>query len=287
MTIPFEATNASDPFSFLRYQRPVYQWRGGTDLSALQNATLLQSPDQSVFVFDFRSAVPGNAEVEGFLQELLIEAIPKSGHLFFVLAEPKLLSDAFQDFFSRPDFIAFADSRKEPTDPPLVGPGYRRVLKHIFAGSMFNSEDSFSLEHNLPWLTTVKYLRTFIYVNGKLDDDLNLEDLRPWTGDTPDHGDFDLFEGVSYEVGSYRYRDSDNAFRKSFRPLSLAVFCLNDDLDDPQARHLLSQADTASQKGIPHVLLSGGRHQTLRRQVDEHRYDPEEILSFLQRDLYF
>lgn len=174
----------------------------------------------------------------------------------------------------------------EPTDPPFAAVRYRRILRHIFVGSVFNSDDNPSLEHCLPWLMTIKYLPTFAYVNGKLDDDFNLEDLRPWSGDTPDHGDFDLFEGISYEVGSYRYRDSDNAFRKSFRPLSLAVFDLNDDLDDEQARYLLSQADAASQKGVPNVLLSGGRHQALRRQVDEHRYEVDEILTFLQRELY-
>lgn len=240
-----------------------------------------------MFVFDFTSEPDRSADVEAFLQDLVIAAISKPEHLFFILAEPKLLSNAFQDFFSRPDFGTLEQSMVEPTDPSFPAPRYRRILKHIFVGSMFNSDDNSSIEHNLPWLMTVNYLRTFAYVNGKLDDDLNLEDLRPWSGDTPDHGDFDFFEGISYEVGSYRYRDSDNAFRKKFRPLSLAIFCLNDDLDDEQVGHLLSQAETASQKGVPNVLLSGGRHQGLRRQVDEHRYEPEEILSFLQRELYF
>ncbi|TLX16821.1 hypothetical protein [Rhizobium sp. MHM7A] len=239
-----------------------------------------------MFVFDFSSVSAGSVDVEAFLQDIVFAAISKPEHLFFILAEPKLLSNAFQDFFSRPDFVALEQSMVESTDPSFPAPRYRRILKHIFVGSMFNSEDNPSLEHNLPWLMTVKYLRTFAYVNGKLDDDLNLEDLRPWSGDIPDHGDFDLFEGVSYEVGSYRYRDSDSAFRKSFRSLSLAVFSLNDDLDYKQARHLVAQADTASQKGVPNVLLSGGRHQELRRREDEHRYEPEEILSFLQRDLY-
>jgi hypothetical protein len=286
MSLPFETTTTSDPFSFLRYQRPVYQWRGGADSSSLAAASLLQKPEQSVFVFDFKLSVAGNVEVEAFVQDVVIAAMEKPEHLFFIVAEPKLLSNAFQDFFSRPDFMAVADLKLDPTDPPFAAPRYRRILSHIFVGSMFNSADNPSLEHNLPWLMTVKYLRTFAYVNGRLDDDMNLEDLRPWSGDTPDHGDFDLFEGVSYEVGSYRYRDSDNAFRKSFRPLSLAIFDLDDDLDDEQARHLLSQADTASQKGVPNVLLSGGRHQGLRRQEEEHRYEADEILAFLQRDLY-
>jgi hypothetical protein len=286
MTLPFEATTDNDPFSFLRYQLPIYQWRGGTDIAAFLDASLIQRPDQSVFIFDFRSAIAGNIEVEAFVQDLVIAVISKPEHLFFVLAEPKLLANAFLEFFSRPDFTALAALKREPTDPPFAGPVYRRILKHIFVGSMFNSDDNPSLEHNLPWLMTVAFLRTFAYVNGGLDDDLNLEDLRPWSGDTPDHGDFDLFEGNSYEVGSYRYRDSDNAFRKAFRPLSLAVFDLSDEVDHDQARHLLSQADSASQKGVPNVLLSGGRHQALRRQQDEHRYEVDEILSFLQRDQY-
>jgi hypothetical protein len=286
MTLPFETTTDNAPFSFLRHQRPVYQWRGGTDVSLFLKASLLQRPEPSAFVFDFRAVPASTADVEAFLQDLVVAAVAKQEHLFFVVAEPKLLANAFQDFTSRPDFIALEKSMVEPADPSYPAPRYRRILRHIFVGSMFNSEDNPSLEHNVPWLMAVKFLRTFAYVTGKLDDDLNLEDLRPWNEDTPDHGDFDLFEGISYEVGSYRYRDSDNAFRKSFRPLSLAIFCLNDDLDDEEARYLLAQADLASQKGVPNVLLSGGRHQALRRREDEHRCEPEEILSHLQRDLY-
>jgi hypothetical protein len=286
MTLPFETTTDNDPFSFLRYQLPIYQWRGGTDIAAFLNASLIQRPEQSVFVFDFSSEAPGRIPVEAFVQDLVIAAISRPEHLFFVLAEPKLLANAFQAFFARTDFKELAQSKREASDPPFAGPVYRRILKHIFVGSKFNSDDNFSLEHNLPWLMAVSFLRTFIYADGQLDEDLNLEDLRPWTGDTPDHGDFDLFAGVSYEVGSYRYRDSDNAFRKAFRPLSLAIFDLKDELDDEQARHLLSQADCASQKGVPNLLLSGGRHQALRQQEDQHRYEVDEILSFLQRDQY-
>lgn len=286
MTCQFETTTVDDPFSFLRYQRPVYQWRGGTDVSLFSMTSLLQKTEPSVFVFDFRTLPPGDTDVGGFFQGLVIAAISKPEHVFFIVAEPKLLAGAFRDLVSRPDFQALAVLHAEPTDRHFAGPVYRRMLKHVFVGSMFNSVDSPALEHGLPWLMTVKFLRTFVYVDGKLDEDLNLDDIRPWNGDTPDHGDFDLFEGISYEVGTYLYRDSDNAFRKSFRPLSLAIFCLSDDLNDEEARHLLSQADTASQKGVPNVLLSGGRHQALRRQEDEHRYEPEEILSFLQQDLY-
>lgn len=286
MTYPFETTNTSDPFYFLRYRHHVYQWRGGTDISLFTQAHLPQRTDPSVFVFDFGSVAPGNSETEAFLGDLVVAALDKRQHLFFIVAEPRLLAKAFENLVDRPDFIEIAKTFAQSTDPSYPAPRYRRILKHIFAGSVFNSDDKPSLEHNLPWLMAVKFLRTFAYVNGRLDDDLNLEDLRPWSGDTPDHGDFDLFEGVSYEVGSYRYRDSDSAYRRSFRSLSLAVFCLNDDLDDDNARHLLSQADMASQKGVPNVLLSGGRHQALRKIEDDHRYEPEEILSFLQRDLY-
>lgn len=282
----FETTTDNDPFSFLRYQLPIYQWRGGIDIAAFRNASLIQRAEQSAFIIDLRPQAPGDVQAETFLQNLVMAAISKPEHLFFILAEPKLLSNAFQEFFSGKEFAELAESKREPSDSPYAGPVYRRILKHIFVGSMFNSDDNPSLEHNLPWLMTVKFLRTFAYVTGRLDDDLNLEDLRPWSGDTPDHGDFDLYEGISYEVGSYRYRDSDNAFRKSFRPLSLAIFNLRDELDDEQSRHLMFQAETASQKGVPNVLLSGRRHQALRRQEDEHRYEVDEILAFLQRDRY-
>lgn len=257
MTTHFRPKATSEYLPFA--DRPAFVWTGGNDQITPSDEDLLRSTEPAYFIFDF-SEPDGqyyfwkpkiDTETVAALRSVCVAALSLSKHFFVILANPILLHAAFEnDGFqtSIRDHLKITAAAKSSQD-------FRRFCTHILVGCRFNKDTMTYPDGMLPWLSTVPLLSRFIWVDGALDPDVQLDNLKPCADDVPTSGDYDLFTGEVFWPGTYHYRDSDNAFQRLYFPLTFAI--VEFPLDSAEAlRTLWPLRDGCLEHDIPYCVVN-------------------------------
>lgn len=261
--------------------RPRIVWSGGADIPTQAEMHDLANHDSAIVILDAKSALHTDEAWLAAVRSIVISAVTMPKHFFFVFADPRLLSAALQDIASDPEITLAAKSARVESDPSYMGPVYRRIFRHVFVGARLNKHEITDPDHVLPWISTISWARTFLLIDGPMDRELSLENLKPHSSEVPYPGDFNLYDGQVFWAGTYSYRDSANAHMRTLSPLSLVIFEIGDECTVEDARHIESEADLAAGFSVPHMLKACEKHSRFAEGFSEFRHEPKEILDEL------
>jgi hypothetical protein len=221
--------NEYQPFA----DRPLFVWSGGSQMLTAEDVDFMREADPAYFVFDFEE--PGNKDYfwkpkieeasNHCLRDIFLHALAMRQHFFVILGDPVLLNSALED---PSHLVMMRGSLKVLTSNAPVW-DYKKYCKHIFVGCRVNKDILRHPDGTLPWLSTVSMGSRFIWVNGELDDDTELDNLKPCADEVPTAGDYNIFTGDVYWPGTYSYRDSVNAFQHSYHSLTFVIIDFSND----------------------------------------------------------
>jgi hypothetical protein len=248
-------SNEYQPFA----DRKVFVWSGGNQALADVDREFIRAAEPSYFVFDFEE--PGNKDYfwkptieeasKQLLREVCLYALDMRQHFFVILGDPLFLNSVMEDA----EHLAML--RGKLKDLTLSAPvwDYKKFCKHIFVGCRINKDVTRRPDGTLPWLSTVSLFSRFIWVNGELDDDTELDNLKPCADEVPTAGDYNLFTGDVYWPGTYSYRDSVNAFQHSYHSLTFVIIDFSG--DDPKLlRSMERVSDDCFRYDIPFGVVN-------------------------------
>lgn len=257
MDARFQVSSEYKPFN----GRPVLVWTGGNEsLSAAEWEFMKKKAEPSFFIFDFEESGAKDYfwkptitnEVLTFLRDLVIGAASVGNHHFVILADPRVLHAALCDE-EHVGKIKTAIQQQHSDETPTWRVS-RTYLQHVLVGCRVNEDNVRRPEGQLPWLSTVSYVSRFVWINGNLDKDCNLEDLRPCADEVPTAGDYNLYTGEVFWPGTYSYRDSVSAFQHLYSPLTFAIFDFSK-ADETASGRMDNELDDCHRYDVPVVLL--------------------------------
>ncbi len=213
-------------------ERPVYVWTGGCNAFQPEDQDIMGSTEPSYFVFDFEE--PGSKDyfwepkigepAKQFLRSICLTALKLRQHFFVILGHPLSLSTSLED----PVHLALLRGELKDIAGGAQPWDYKKFCAHILVGTRISADTIRRPDGSLPWLSTISYVSRFIWVNGALDDDCELDNLKPCSDEVPTAGDYNLFTGEVFWAGTYSYRDSVNAFQTAYNPLTFVLLDFTD-----------------------------------------------------------
>lgn len=210
----------------------------------------------SCVVVDLQSSERDNTFMEGDLLRFLRKAMRFDQHRYFIFVDPKILSRVCKAIVNDADDRIFAQGKYSDNENLSSRAIFERSLAHIFAGYRLAEGSCRYAEEVLPWLVAVDGVSTFLWFQGPIPKEVDVEDLRPCGGSTPKDGDFNLFDGQVYWAGTFSYRDSVNAHMCSMRRLTCMIFEPTQSMSEKQRKEMEYVSDQCNGYDMPHTVLN-------------------------------